>query len=98
MINRVSNSVAYWNQSSISLAGRVTLITNALLVTLIYYLSSYYILDTILDEISKLARDFFWSRGGNISGIHLVEWSTTTLDKTERRIAIRNLKLLGWLL
>lgn len=48
----------------------------------LYYLSVYPILDTILDRISKAARVFFWSKGGNQKGINSVSWEDINLNHT----------------
>lgn len=50
-------------------------------------------MDRTLNPMSKLARDFLWDNHGNGSGIHLVGWSVTTLNKFEGAVGIRNLKL-----
>ena len=58
----------------------------------IYTLSCYPILDTTLDEISKIAKNFLWGRGCRNNGIHYVGWLVTTLDKTDGGLGIRNLR------
>lgn len=83
MLNKIENSISYWNHSKISAAGKTVLINSYILSTPMYYLSVYPVRDFILDILAKLARIFFWSKGGDGKGIHSVGWKDITLDHTE---------------
>lgn len=80
MVWRISKTIAIWNHNSISKAGRVVLINSSILLVPLYHLSSYPLLDGILDSIAKLARDFVWVNSGNHSAIYHVSWNIATLD------------------
>lgn len=92
MIDQVENLTKGWDHNHISPAGRTTLINSSIMSILLYYLSIYPIPDSILDQISKIARHFFWSKSGNRNGICTVSWDDVTLNKTEGGLSIRNLK------
>lgn len=57
-----------------------------------YVLTCYPISDLILDKLTRLARDFFWSKSSNQRGTHFVAWSIITLEKSEGGLGIRDLK------
>ena len=56
-------------------------------------MSSYPIPDTILDSITKLAKNFLWHGSGNRSGVPLVSWNIATLGKSKEGIGIKNLNI-----
>lgn len=80
LVNRVVSCINSWNHSKISKAGRAVLINSSLLSIPSYILSCYFVLDSTLDDISKLARKFLWNKGN------------TTLAKTKGGLGIMNLK------
>ena len=43
--------------------------------------------------MSRIAGKFIWSKCGNRSGIHLVNWNDITLDLSEGGLSIKNLKI-----
>lgn len=98
MVSYISNTIAVWNHNSISKASRVILINSFNLSVPLYYLSSYLLLDNILDSISRQVRNFLWVYNGNRSSIHLVSWNIATLDKSKRGLGIKNLKLASFAL
>lgn len=98
MVSYISNTIAVWNHNSISKASRVILINSSNLSVPLYYLSSYLLLDNILDSISRQVRNFLWVYNGNRSSIHLVSWNIATLDKSKRGLGIKNLKLASFAL
>lgn len=80
----------------LSLAGRSVLINTTLFAIPIYISSVMNLPNTILDSISKLARDFLWGHGGNKRGFHSVGWALTTQSKPEGEeggLGIKNLRL-----
>ena len=83
MVDRVNKSIVFWRQSKFSRAGKAVLINSTVMAIPVYYLSVYSISDSIMDKISKAARKFLWSSGGNSSGIPLVNWNDTALGKSE---------------
>lgn len=72
LLNKTEKLLSFWNHSYISMAGKTILINSILMSTPVYYLSVYPVPDTILNGITKAARRFFWSNGGNRKGMNLV--------------------------
>lgn len=70
----------------------MVLINRSLLFIPTYYLSTYPIMDYILNSISKLASDFLWSNRGNGSGIHLISQNNTIIGRSKADLGLRNLK------
>lgn len=75
----------------LSMVAKSTLINSSLISIPTYYISIYPIPDSILKEIQKTVRSFFWHKGGNEKGIHAVCRNCLTDSKTEGELALRNL-------
>lgn len=68
-----------------SIAGRTTLINSSLTSTFIYHMSMYMLPKTIIKELDKQRRRFFWQGGGQKKKYHLVRWEVICKSKKERR-------------
>ncbi|XP_039130816.1 uncharacterized protein LOC120267185 [Dioscorea cayenensis subsp. rotundata] len=93
LIDNIKNRCSRWVHSKLSPAAKTVLINTSLLSLPIYYMSVYPIYDSILLEIHRIVRRFFWSKSSNGKGIHVVAWNDLTISKTEGGLAIRNLTL-----
>lgn len=92
LIRKAQDCVKAWNQNSISLAGHTALINSVLMPITTYQLSCVTIPDSVIDQISKRARNFLWGGSCNCSGFHTMGWSTTTLPETDGGVGVRNLR------
>lgn len=69
------------------------ILINSVLMTIpSYTLAVYSPPDSILDKLSKIARNFLWHNDSNGSGLSLVSWNRAILDKPDRGLAIRSLR------
>lgn len=84
LVNKIEKSFTFWKKSRISQAGKTILINSSIMSTPLYYLSAYLVPDTVLDQLTKAARSFFWSKGCNRKSIHSVGWNEITLNRSER--------------
>lgn len=78
---------SFWKHIHIFYVGKVILINSVLMSIPSYTLAADYLLDSILDQLSKIARNFLWHNDGNRSGLPLVSWNRATLDKFEGGIS-----------
>lgn len=93
MIDKIKSLCARWKTLKLSSAAKSILINSSILSIPTYYLSAYPVPDSVLQEITKVVRDFFWYKGGNGKGIHSVAWSCVTNNKSEGGLGHRNLLL-----
>lgn len=93
MIAKIQYLCSRWRHLHLSSAAKVVLINSSLLSVPTYYLSVYPIHDSTLHEIKKITRGFFWHKGGDRNGIHVVSWDDLTDSKPEGGLTIRNLLL-----
>ncbi|KAH7691569.1 Reverse transcriptase zinc-binding domain-containing protein [Dioscorea alata] len=94
MVDSIRHTCSRWSNFNLSSAAKATLINYSSLLSIpIYTFSVYTMPDLILSEITKLVQKFYWSRGGNGTGIHNVNWSTVIEGKPEGGIGIKNLSL-----
>lgn len=91
MLDKICNTCNRWKSFHFSYAAKEILINSCILSIPTYNLSVYPIPDSILSEISKVVRKFFWSRGSNGKGIHNVCWNVITESKPKWGLGIRNL-------
>ena len=82
MISRIANCTTIWNHKLLSRAGRIILIHNVLMPNLVYYLSVYPILDTVLDSIFKLVGNFFGLKMAIIMPFNWLVWVSAILNKS----------------
>lgn len=90
--NKVKNIIQAWNHSSISIAGKTILLNSTVFYIPNYILSVMNLLVSILDYISKLAKNFLWGRTSNRHGFHSIGLTVTTLSKLEGGLGIQNLR------
>ncbi|XP_039138834.1 uncharacterized protein LOC120276174 [Dioscorea cayenensis subsp. rotundata] len=72
MVDKIRRPYSRWNNFSLSPAAKVTLINSSLVSIPTYNLLVYPIPDSVLSEITKVLRRFFWSHDYNGKGIHKV--------------------------
>lgn len=81
-MERIERTTSNWRHSRISLDGKTILIDSSILSIPMYFLLVYPTPDTILENISKVSRKFFWCRGSNRKGICSVSWKDITLGSS----------------
>jgi hypothetical protein len=64
-----------------SIAGRTTLINSSLTNALIYHMSMYLVPKTVVSELDKQRRTFFWQGGSTKRKYHLLRSPVICLDK-----------------
>ena len=80
-----------WGGHWLTKAGKVILIKSVLLSIPIYQSSLLLEPNAILDQISKLIRDFLWSGGkGNQNHMHLVKWEIIKKPVLEGGLQIKD--------
>lgn len=89
---RVRNTIQSQNHSSISTVGHGILLNNVIFAIPNYILSVMNLPYNIMDNISKLARNFLWVKTSNNASFHSIGWIGTTLSKLEGGLEIRNLR------
>lgn len=81
--HRVNNAIHSWNHSSISIAGKVTLLSGKIFSIPNCILPVMHLPNTILNQISKTAQNFLWGRTNNNRAFHSVGWTFITLSKSK---------------
>lgn len=93
MVERICRLCSWWKHSHLSPEAKTVLINPPILSIPTYYSLVYHIPNSILKEITRLLRSFFWYKDGNGKGIHVVAWDSITTSKTEEGLAIKNLSI-----
>ena len=77
IISKIKAKIISWGGHWLTKAGNVTLIKLVLSSLPIYQSSLLLVPKAIMNQISKLLRDFLWGGGkGNQHRMHLVNWET----------------------
>lgn len=81
-----------WKGGSMSIAGRTTLINSTLSNSLIYHLSMYLVPKTVVKDLDKQRRTFFWQGGGQKRKYHLVRWEIICKSKKKGGLGIKDIR------
>ena len=74
------------------MAGRATLISASLNNSPMYHMSVYLLPKTIIKNMDKIRRSFFWQGGGTKKKYHLVKWETICKSKKYGGLGIKDLR------
>lgn len=75
-----------------SIAGRLTLITSSLNSAPIYHMSLYLLPKTVIKEMDKVRRTFFWQGGHTKRKYHLVKWVKICKSKKKGGLGIKDVR------
>jgi hypothetical protein len=78
-----------WKGSSLSVAGRITLINACLSNSPIYHMSMYLLPKTTIDNLDKRRKKFLWQGGGDKKKYHLVRWDKVCTSKKKVGLELR---------
>ena len=67
------------------------MINSNLTSTFIYHMSMYLFPKTIIQNLDRQRRSFFWQGGGTKRKYHLIRWSTITLSKKDGGLGIKDI-------
>ena len=83
-----------WNQRSISMAGRITLI-NVVLTTLPFFMSFFRAPIAVINRLTAIQRQFLW--GGNREGkkIAWISWRQVCVSREMGGLGIKDIKILN---
>ena len=84
-----------WNQRSISMDGRITLINVVLTAFPLFYMSLFRAPTTVINRLTAIERQFLW--GGNLEGkkIAWVAWSQVCASRERGGLGIKDIKALN---
>ena len=91
LIEKNNKKLDNWKGSSMSIAGRATLINSFLSSTFIYHMSMYLLPKTILNTLDR-QRSFFWQGGGSRKKYHLVKWESLCKSKRKGGLGLKDIR------
>lgn len=91
LIERNEKKLQAWKGSSLSIAGRMTLINSSLSSSFIYHMSIYLLPKTTMDTLDKQRRKFFWQGGGTRKKYHLVKWDNICKSKMKGGLGVKDI-------
>lgn len=75
-----------------SIAGRSTLISSGLNSAPIYHMSIYLLPKTVINELDKVRRTFFWQGVHSKRKYHLVRWTKNCKSNKKRGLGIKDIR------
>lgn len=93
IVEKAQKALAGW-KTSISQAGKLTLIKSTLAGLPLYLCSSFKIPKSICDKLNAISANFWW-KIGNWKPIHWLSWKKIAAYKNEGGLGIRDIKLLN---
>jgi len=91
LVEKNEKKLKVWKGSSLSIAGRTTLINSSLSNSFIYHMSLYLLPKTIVATLDKQRRKFFWQGGGTKKKYHMVAWKTIRASKAQGGLGIKDI-------
>lgn len=92
IIDKVKARPNGWSTSSLSLAGRITLIKSVLSAVPLFVMQSTRIPNGIVDEVERVCRNFLWGHTDSRSKMHLISWDIVTQPISRGSLRIRRLR------
>ncbi|KAL4278019.1 hypothetical protein GQ457_03G016740 [Hibiscus cannabinus] len=91
--DKVDTRVSKWSNLLLSFSGREVLIKSIAQALPQYVMSCYLLPSSLVEEMSRSIRRFWWSGKGSARGWPLVAWDDICLPKTAGRIGFKDLHL-----
>ena len=88
---KILKKLSAWKGSSLSMAGRITLINSSLYSTFIYHMSIYMLPKTKTNKLDGPRRSFFWQGGSQRKKYHLVKWGIVCQSKKNGGLGIKDI-------
>ncbi|WOH14105.1 hypothetical protein DCAR_0933621 [Daucus carota subsp. sativus] len=104
LIMKMRQKLASWKAESLNQAGRLVLIKSVMENLPTHWLSLHRLPKSVLEQLEKIRRDFFWKDSDSSSGgnrrLHLTAWQNICKPKAQGGLGlvplmIKNLSLLG---
>ena len=93
-MNKLRTKIKAWGGKWLNRAGKLTLIKAVISSLSVFQASFLLALKSIMDQFSKLIKDFLWQGGkGNHRKFHLVKWDKVKLPLTDGGLQIRDPRL-----
>ena len=92
LIRKLEAKLNKWNQRSLSMAGRITLINVVLTALPLFYMSFFRAPTAIIKRLTAIQRQFLW--GGNLEGkkIAWVAWNQVCAPKEKGGLGVKDIK------
>ena len=89
---KILKKLSAWKGSSLSMAGRITLINSSLSSTFIYHMSMYLLPKTTSEALDKHRRRFLWQGNSLKKKYHLVKWNIVCKNKKKGGLGIKDIR------
>jgi hypothetical protein len=89
--DKYAKKIDVWQWSSLSMAGRTTLINASFVNSTLYHMSMYLVPKTVIKRLDKNRRKIFWQGGSLKRKYHLVRWQKICRLKKKGGLGIKNL-------
>jgi hypothetical protein len=92
VIDNMKKRLNVWKGRHLSIGGRVTLINSVLSSIPLYYLSFYRAPKKVIEELTRIQRQFLWGGSEGKNKINWVSWSNVCKPKSEGGLGLKNLE------
>lgn len=100
VVERIQKRLASWKGRLLNKAGKLCLIKSVISSMPVYTMQTHCMSASVCSKIDAISKNFFWGKGEQQRGWHLINWEVLTTPKNLRGLGIRdtrltNLALLG---
>ncbi|KAJ0052274.1 hypothetical protein Pint_02051 [Pistacia integerrima] len=91
ILDRVRGKISNWKMKYLSQAGKETLLKAVIQALPTYHMGVFKIPKTILQELNRLTKNYWWGQKNDESRIHWCSWDKMKLSKTNGGLGFRDL-------
>ncbi|GKV27596.1 hypothetical protein SLEP1_g36755 [Rubroshorea leprosula] len=96
VVNKFRAKLAVWKAATLSFGGRLILLKSVLSALPIFYMSLYVLLNSVLEELIRIQRNFLWGGTGSNKKISWVKWEDVCRDKAKGGLGVPDLQRKNW--
>ncbi|XP_031254339.1 uncharacterized protein LOC116112329 [Pistacia vera] len=93
ILDRVRGKISNWKVKYLSQAGKETLLKAVIQALPTYSMGVFKIPKTILQELNRLTKNYWWGQKNDESRIHWCSWDKMKLSKTNGGLGFKDLEL-----
>jgi len=90
LVDKITARIHIWATRNLSFAGRALLINSVIFGAFNYWASIFLLPNEVLEQLTKLYRNYLWSGTADVKRIPHISWNTTCLPKSKGGLGLKN--------
>ncbi|GLT99814.1 hypothetical protein SLE2022_172280 [Rubroshorea leprosula] len=98
VVNKFREKLAVWKSAMLSFGGRLTLLNSVLSALPTFFMSLFYMPNSVLAQLVSIQRDFLWGGSREKRKISWVKWEVICWSKEKGGLGVPDLRRRNWAL